>query len=65
MGIPPVLLHHAHCALADFGRELIGLVHGSIFSRVEASSKPGVIQVAMCNGGGAGVGLVTPDVQVG
>jgi membrane protein DedA with SNARE-associated domain len=40
-----VLLHHTHGALANFGRVLVGLFHGSIFSRVGASTKSGAVQV--------------------
>ncbi|MGE0014437.1 MAG: hypothetical protein AB7S62_19660, partial [Azoarcus sp.] len=40
--------NHAHCALMDFGGVLHGFllhaVHGSIFSRGRASTKPGAIQ---------------------
>lgn len=39
-----VLLHHAHGAITDFGGELVGLVHGFIILRVEASTKPGAVQ---------------------
>jgi WD40 repeat protein len=38
-----VLLHHTHGALANFGRVLVGLFHGSIFSRVGASTKSGAV----------------------
>jgi hypothetical protein len=38
-----VFLHHAHRALADFRGKLRGLVHGSILSRVGASSNPGAV----------------------
>jgi hypothetical protein len=44
-----VLLHHANCAFADFGRILRGdllALHGFILSRVESSSKPGAVQNA-------------------
>lgn len=41
-----VLLHHAHGPFADFGGELVRLVHSSIFSKVGASTKPGAIQSA-------------------
>ena len=41
-----MLLHHAHGAFADFGGKTIRFVHGSILSRLRASSKPGAIQVA-------------------
>ena len=37
---------HAHSALTDLRRELVRLLHGSIFSRVGASSKPRAIQMA-------------------
>lgn len=40
---PAVLLHQAHRTLADFGRELVGLIHGFIILRVEASTKPGAV----------------------
>ncbi|WP_083903157.1 thermonuclease family protein [Azoarcus sp. KH32C] len=39
-----LLEHHAHGPLAHFGGELRRLLHGSIFSRVGASAKPGAIQ---------------------
>ena len=38
------LANQAHCALADFGGELYGFLHGSIFSRVGASTKSGAVQ---------------------
>jgi hypothetical protein len=44
-----VLLHHANCAFADFGRILRGdllALHGFILSRVESSSKPGAVHIA-------------------
>ncbi|MFA5976443.1 MAG: hypothetical protein WC859_09820, partial [Elusimicrobiota bacterium] len=40
-----VFLHHAHRALADFRGKLRGLVHGSILSRVGASSNPGAVHL--------------------
>ena len=40
-----MLLHHAHSALAHFRGKLVELVHGSIFSRVGASSKPGAVHL--------------------
>jgi len=42
-------LHHAHSALADFRGEFARFVHGSIFSRVGASSKPGAVHRACLN----------------
>src|SRR5690606_28271440 len=39
-----VLLHQAHGAFTDFRGKLVVLAHGSIFSRIGASSKPGAIQ---------------------
>ncbi|MCX9158349.1 hypothetical protein OPU71_19685, partial [Niveibacterium sp. 24ML] len=42
--LPAMFLHHAHRALTNLRRELVRLLHGSIFSRVGASSKPGAIQ---------------------
>jgi hypothetical protein len=41
-----MLLYHANCSFTDFGGKLVGFVHGSILSRIRASSKPGAIQVA-------------------
>jgi len=51
-----VLLHHAHRALADFRGKLRRLVHGSILSRVGASSNPGAVQGGERNGGKPGRG---------
>jgi hypothetical protein len=38
-----LLQNHPHCTLADLGGKLRRLVHGSIFSKVGASSKPGAV----------------------
>ena len=38
-----VLLHHANRALSHSGGKFGGLVHGSILSRVGASTEPGAI----------------------
>ena len=43
-GFPAVFLHQAYCAFTDFGRELVGLIHGFIILRVEASTKSGAVQ---------------------
>jgi predicted transcriptional regulator len=40
-----VLQHEPHRTIPDFGGKFIRLVHGSILSKVGASSKPGAIQV--------------------
>ena len=40
---PPVLLHHPHSPLTDFGRELVRLLHSSILSEKGASSKAGAV----------------------
>ena len=37
--------YHPHGALANFGGELYWFLHGSIFSRVRASIKPGAIHL--------------------
>ncbi|QDH60964.1 DUF4942 domain-containing protein [Pandoraea pnomenusa] len=43
-----LLAHQAHCALPDFRGKLARfLVHGSIFSRVGASSKSGAIHCVL------------------
>ncbi|CAH2812527.1 MAG: hypothetical protein CBARDMAM_7124, partial [uncultured Caballeronia sp.] len=39
-----MLSYHADCTFPDFGRKLVRLVHGSIPSRVEASTKLGTVQ---------------------
>ncbi|MFA5490312.1 MAG: hypothetical protein WC284_14085, partial [Candidimonas sp.] len=39
-----MLLHQSNGTLTDFRGKLVVLAHGSIFSKVGASSKPGVIQ---------------------
>ena len=39
-----VLQHQPYRAFTDFGGKFIRLVHGSILSKVGASSKPGAIQ---------------------
>src|SRR5690606_39096445 len=39
-----MLLNQAHCPLTYFRRKFVVLAHGSILSRNEASSKPGLIQ---------------------
>ncbi len=41
----PVLEHHPHRTFADFGGELRRFPHGSIFSRLGASSNPGAGQL--------------------
>ncbi|CAH2812948.1 MAG: hypothetical protein CBARDMAM_7355 [uncultured Caballeronia sp.] len=40
-----MLSYHADCTFPDFGRKLVRLVHGSIPSRVEASTKLGTVQI--------------------
>lgn len=42
-----MLLHHPHRTHTDLGREVVRLLHGSIFLRVEAASKPGAIQLTL------------------
>ncbi|MEB2401738.1 MAG: hypothetical protein OZ927_19565, partial [Alcaligenaceae bacterium] len=42
-----MLLHQSDGTFTDFRGKLVALAHGSIFSRNAASSKPGVIQVAI------------------
>ncbi|MDU0575095.1 hypothetical protein, partial [Pseudomonas aeruginosa] len=37
--------NHAHSTFTDFGGVGRSLSHGLIFSRVEASTKPGAIQI--------------------
>jgi hypothetical protein len=39
-----MLLHQTHGALSDLRGKLVRLVHGSIFSKVRASSKSGAVQ---------------------
>ncbi|MGH8032166.1 MAG: hypothetical protein ACREO8_07325, partial [Luteimonas sp.] len=39
-----MLLHHPHRTFTYFWGKLVRLVHGFIFSRVEASSNPGAVQ---------------------
>ncbi|MBU9539855.1 hypothetical protein KTE58_26095, partial [Burkholderia multivorans] len=39
-----MLLHQSNGTLTDFRRKFVVLAHGSIFSKVGASSKPGAIQ---------------------
>jgi len=41
-----MLLHQSNGTLTDFRRKFVVLAHGSIFSKVGASSKPGAIQIA-------------------
>jgi hypothetical protein len=41
-----VLLHQPHRTLPDFRGKFVRLVHGSILSKIGASSKPGAIQGA-------------------
>ncbi|MBU9211976.1 hypothetical protein, partial [Burkholderia multivorans] len=41
-----MLLHQSNGTLTDFRRKFVVLAHGSIFSKVGASSKPGAIQFA-------------------
>ncbi len=41
-----VLQHHVYRALANFGGKVGGLLHGSIFSKLGASSKPGAVHIA-------------------
>ncbi|MBU9541084.1 hypothetical protein KTE58_32610, partial [Burkholderia multivorans] len=41
-----MLLHQSNGTLTDFRRKFVVLAHGSIFSKVGASSKPGAIQSA-------------------
>ena len=43
--IPLVIENHPHRSLADFGRKLVGRLasHGSTFSGVGASDKPGAV----------------------
>ncbi|CAH2799024.1 MAG: Transcriptional regulator, IclR family [uncultured Caballeronia sp.] len=41
-----MLSYHADCTFPDFGRKLVRLVHGSIPSRVGASTKLGTVQGA-------------------
>ncbi|MBR7895829.1 hypothetical protein, partial [Burkholderia multivorans] len=41
-----MLLHQSNGTLTDFRRKFVVLAHGSIFSKVGASSKPGAIQAA-------------------
>ncbi|MCT9074935.1 hypothetical protein N6G06_26735, partial [Cupriavidus gilardii] len=38
-----MLLHQSNGTLTDFRRKFVVLAHGSIFSKVGASSKPGAI----------------------
>jgi diguanylate cyclase len=42
-----MLLHHPHGSFTDFRGKLVCLVHGFIFSGVEASAKPGAVQYAL------------------
>ncbi|WP_211163331.1 hypothetical protein, partial [Aromatoleum diolicum] len=42
--VAATLGHHAYGTLTDFRGELHRLLHGSIFSRVRASTKLGAIQ---------------------
>ena len=41
-----MLLHHPHGSFTDFRGKLVCLVHGFIFSGVEASAKPGAVHSA-------------------
>jgi len=49
MDIATVLLHQANRTLADFRGKFVrlGLVHGSILSRVGVSSKPGAVHARL------------------
>ena len=40
-----MFLYQANSALADFRRKLLGLIHGSILSKVGASTKPGAVHI--------------------
>ncbi|MBU9537878.1 hypothetical protein KTE58_15935, partial [Burkholderia multivorans] len=40
-----MLLHQSNGTLTDFRRKFVVLAHGSIFSKVGASSKPGAIHL--------------------
>ncbi|ROZ77993.1 hypothetical protein EF096_20260, partial [Pseudomonas neustonica] len=42
--VAAMLLHHPHGSFTDFRGKLVCLVHGFIFSGVEASAKPGAVQ---------------------
>src|SRR5690606_40690134 len=42
-----MLLHQSNGTLTDFRRKFVVLAHGSIFSKVGASSKPGAIHVTV------------------
>jgi hypothetical protein len=42
-----MLLHHPHGSFTDFRGKLVCLVHGFIFSGVEASAKPGAVHHAL------------------
>ncbi|MEA8680765.1 hypothetical protein PZU33_30455, partial [Pseudomonas aeruginosa] len=44
-----MLLHQSNGTLTDFRRKFVVLAHGSIFSKVGASSKPGAIQLPASN----------------
>ncbi|WP_220469389.1 hypothetical protein, partial [Pseudomonas sp. 5Ae-yellow] len=43
--VAAMLLHHPHGSFTDFRGKLVCLVHGFIFSGVEASAKPGAVQL--------------------
>ena len=42
-----MFLYQANSALADFRRKLLGLIHGSILSKVGASTKPGAVHFTL------------------
>ncbi|MDZ4335565.1 MAG: hypothetical protein U1A62_18050, partial [Pseudomonas sp.] len=62
-----VLQNHAHGTFTDFRGVGRGLFHSLIFSRVEASTKPGAIQHQVVQGlfEGGGCGAVTIKRQFG
>jgi hypothetical protein len=67
-----VIQHQPHRAATDLRRELVAclLAHGSTFSRVGASGKPGAVQLQMRQAANAGLGIggdgfdrLTPHVR--
>ncbi|KKN71508.1 hypothetical protein LCGC14_0419770, partial [marine sediment metagenome] len=61
--VAAMLLHHPHGSFTDFRGKLVCLVHGFIFSGVEASAKPGAVQIPISKffDAKAGIRIDTPE----
>jgi hypothetical protein len=58
-----VLHNHAHGTITDFGGVAVGFSHSLILSRVEASTKPGAIQLGFVSVA-ANTGVMAPSAVV-